>query len=43
MRFLLDTDMCIYIIKRKPPEVLERFREQSTSDIGVSSITIAEL
>ncbi len=43
MIFLLDTNMCIYLIKRHPPEVLRRFEEHEVGDIGVSSITAAEL
>jgi tRNA(fMet)-specific endonuclease VapC len=40
---LLDTNICIYVIKRKPPEVLQRFLAYAVGDIGVSSITVAEL
>ncbi len=43
MKFLLDTNICIYIIKQKPPEVLQRFNIYQVGDIGVSSITVAEL
>jgi tRNA(fMet)-specific endonuclease VapC len=43
MKFLLDTDICIYIIKKKPVEVLQKFREYPVGDIGLSSITLAEL
>lgn len=43
MRFLLDTNTCIYIINRKPPAVIERFRQLALGDVGVSSITAAEL
>lgn len=43
MRFLLDTNTCIYIIKQKPPKVLERFQTIDISDVGISSITVAEL
>lgn len=43
MRFLLDTNTCIYIIKRKPPKVLEKFQALDISDLGISSITVAEL
>ena len=43
MRFILDTNICIYIIKTKPPQVLEKFRTLDISDTGISSITIAEL
>ena len=35
--------MCIYLIKKKPPQVLERFNDYSVGEIGVSSITVAEL
>ena len=43
MRFLLDTNICIYIIKRKPPKVFEKFQTLDISNVGVSSITVAEL
>ncbi|KAF3886267.1 MULTISPECIES: type II toxin-antitoxin system tRNA(fMet)-specific endonuclease VapC [Nostocales] len=43
MRFLLDTNTCIYIIKRKPKKVLDKFQALDISDVGISSITIAEL
>lgn len=41
--YLLDTNICIYIIKRKPPEVLEILKTKSNHEIFVSSITVAEL
>lgn len=43
MRFLLDTNICIYIIKEKPPLALEKFRTLDPAEVGISSITIAEL
>ena len=43
MRYLLDTNICIYLINRKPPQVLCHFQEHTLGDIGVSSITVAEL
>lgn len=43
MKFLLDTNICIYLIKKKPPQVLEKFKSYSVGEIGVSSITVAEL
>nr|WP_228042092.1 MULTISPECIES: type II toxin-antitoxin system VapC family toxin [unclassified Tychonema] len=39
----MDTNICIYIIKRQPPQVLDKFRTLDLSEIGISSITIAEL
>ncbi len=41
--YLLDTNICIYIIKQKPIEVLHRLSEISPVDIGISSKTVAEL
>ncbi|QQE63617.1 VapC toxin family PIN domain ribonuclease [Leptolyngbya sp. BL0902] len=43
MKYLLDTNICIYIIKHKPPEVRDRFNTHRPLDIGVSAITVAEL
>ena len=41
--YLLDTNICIYIIKKKPVDVLKTLKTKSKKDIYVSSITIAEL
>lgn len=41
--FMLDTNICIYIIKKKPEQVLRRLKNARISDIGVSSITLSEL
>ena len=43
MRYLLDTNMCIYAIKKKPTEVLERISKCIPGEIGLSSLTVAEL
>jgi tRNA(fMet)-specific endonuclease VapC len=43
MKFMLDTNICIYIIKQKPSEVIERFKQTEISQIGISSITLSEL
>ena len=43
MEFMLDTNSCIYIIKRKPPDVIKRFIQSEISQIGISSITLSEL
>ena len=43
MKYMLDTNMCIYIIRRKPQAVLERFIRTEISQIGISSITFSEL
>jgi tRNA(fMet)-specific endonuclease VapC len=41
--YFLDTNICIYIINRKPPHVFEKFRQYRMGDIAISSITAAEL
>jgi len=43
MKAMLDTNICIYIIKRHPQAVLDRFSAFPVGDIGISSITLAEL
>jgi tRNA(fMet)-specific endonuclease VapC len=43
MRYLLDTNICIYVIKRRPPQVLVRFQRCALGDIGLSTVTLAEL
>lgn len=40
---LLDTNICIYIINAKPPEVLARFHRFRLGEIGLSSVVAAEL
>ena len=43
MKYMLDTNTCIYIIKRKPQDVIERFKKIEISQVGNSSITLSEL
>ena len=43
MTYMLDTNICIYIMKKKPEQVLRRFREVMDEGICISSITLAEL
>ena len=43
IKYMLDTNICIYIIKQKPKNVIERFRQAQVSEIGVSSTTLSEL
>ena len=43
MKYMLDTNTCIYIIKRKPLDVIERFKKIEVSQVGISSITLSEL
>jgi tRNA(fMet)-specific endonuclease VapC len=43
MRYLLDTDICIYTINERPAVVLEAFRVHEAAGLGISSVTAAEL
>ena len=43
MKYLLDTNICIYIINEKPKSVLENFQTYPVHEFGISSITHAEL
>ena len=43
MKLMLDTNICIYIIKQQPSAVLKNFLEYQVGDIGISSITLSEL
>lgn len=43
MRFLLDTNICIYVLKAHPPQVLERFKTTPLGEVVMSVVTYAEL
>ncbi len=42
-RYLLDTNICIYVRRRRPPEVLARFSRLSAGEAALSLITYGEL
>lgn len=42
-RYMLDTNICIYLMKHQPPEVAERFAQCFVGDVVISAITLAEL
>jgi tRNA(fMet)-specific endonuclease VapC len=43
MKYMLDTNICSYIIKNKPLEVLKKFNSLTTDQCCLSSITVSEL
>ena len=43
MKVMLDTNTCIALIKRKPPQVLKRLSIWKVGEIGISWVTLAEL
>lgn len=43
MKYMLDTNICIYVMKNKPQQVLQRFQTELENGVCISSITLAEL
>lgn len=43
MRYMLDTNICIYAIKNRPACVLDALRAHEAAGIGLSSVSVAEL
>jgi tRNA(fMet)-specific endonuclease VapC len=41
--YMLDTDICIYTIKRKPSSVVNRLEQLKPGELAMSAITFAEL
>jgi tRNA(fMet)-specific endonuclease VapC len=43
MRYMLDTNICIYLLKRQPAAVFDKMAQLTVGDVVMSSITLAEL
>jgi len=43
MKYLIDTNICIYIINKRPAAVIEKFKQFELGEIGISTITVSEL
>jgi tRNA(fMet)-specific endonuclease VapC len=43
MNYLIDTNICIYVMNKRPPEVIQKFKNTEIGQIGISSITVSEL
>ena len=43
MRYMLDTNICIYLIKQQPQEVIDKFQGIAPGEIAISSVTVAEM
>ncbi len=43
MKYLLDTNICIYLIKKKPQKTFAKFQDLNVGEVGISAITYAEL
>jgi tRNA(fMet)-specific endonuclease VapC len=42
-KFMLDTNICIYLMKHQPPQVRARFEACFVGEVVISAITLAEL
>jgi tRNA(fMet)-specific endonuclease VapC len=43
VRFLLDTNICVFLIRKKLTRLLQIMRQQGIGEIGISTVTLAEL
>jgi tRNA(fMet)-specific endonuclease VapC len=43
IKYLLDTNICIYIMNQRPLEIIHKFKQFNVGDIGISTITVSEL
>ncbi len=43
MKYLLDTNTCIYLIKKQPSHIVDRLKRLRIGDVGISAITLSEL
>ena len=43
MNYLIDTNICIYLMNKKPSKVIQRFKDIEIGQIGISTITVSEL
>ncbi len=43
MKYLIDTNICIYIMNKRPAKVIKKFKHFEVGEIGLSTITVSEL
>ncbi len=43
MKYLLDTNICVFIFRRKFPSILQRLHQTQPGEVGISAVTLAEL
>ena len=43
IRYMLDTNICIYVIRKKPSHLIQHLQGLRITDVGISSITLSEL
>jgi tRNA(fMet)-specific endonuclease VapC len=43
IKYMIDTNICIYIMNQRPIEIIQKFKGLDVGEIGVSTITVSEL
>ena len=43
MKYLIDTNICIYIMNKRPVKVIKKFKHFEIGEVGLSTITVSEL
>jgi tRNA(fMet)-specific endonuclease VapC len=43
MKYLLDTNICIALIRQRPAALLQQLTSHEPGEVGISAITLAEL
>ena len=43
IKYLIDTNICIYIMNKRPIGIIQRFKQFDVGEIGVSTSTVSEL
>ena len=43
IKYLIDTNICIYIMNKRPIGIIHKFKQFEVGEIGVSTITVSEL
>jgi tRNA(fMet)-specific endonuclease VapC len=43
VKYILDTNICIFVIRQKPPVIVERFMQFGMDELCISTVTLAEL
>jgi tRNA(fMet)-specific endonuclease VapC len=43
IKYLLDTNICIYLMNEQPAQVIERFKQCRKGEVAISAVTWAEL
>ena len=43
MKYLIDTNICIYIMNKRPAGVIKKFKQFDLGEVGISTITVSEL